>query len=116
MVSVDELELAFLTQYSLPAIDAAVGNVSVVADVPVNTNILSDAPAVVAPEKVVIGTENDPLTSSVELGEVVPTPTCAFNELAETASNTIIKKVFIDFTLDDKYVDTQNLILSFFTF
>src|SRR5689334_9048524 len=57
IVSVDELELAFFTQYSRPAIDAAVGNVRVVADVPVNTSILSDTPAVVFPEKVVMGTE-----------------------------------------------------------
>ncbi len=50
---------------------------SVVADEPVKTKKLSEAPAVVFAEKVVTGAENEPLTSSVELGLVVPIPTCA---------------------------------------
>ena len=78
--------------------------------------MLSDAPAVVAPENVIIGLDTDPLTSSVELGEVVPIPTCAFNEHAAMTSNSVIKKVFIDFTLDDKYVDTQKNDSIFFYF
>jgi hypothetical protein len=78
MVRADELELIFLIQYSLPWQAVASGSVSVVADVPVKTSILSDAPAVVAVVKDVYLVEKDPLTSSVELGVVVPIPTCAW--------------------------------------
>ena len=78
MVNTEELELAFFTQYSRPVIPAAVGNVRVAAEVPVNTNILSDVPAVVFPVNELIAIDKDPLTSSVEFGAVVPIPTWAF--------------------------------------
>ena len=66
----------------------ASGSVKVVADVPVNTSILSDEPAVVLAENEVYFVESDPRTSNVELGLVVPIPICAF---ADTAS--VIKKM-----------------------
>lgn len=73
----------------------AVGNVSVVADVPVNKNILSDDPAVVFPVKVVSAVEKDPLTSKVELGLVVPTPICACANKANS-NDTPVNNFFMD--------------------
>jgi len=74
MVSTEELELAFFIQYSRPVIPTAVGNVSVAADVPVNMNVLSDAPAVVFAVNEVRLFDREPLISRVELGLVVPMP------------------------------------------
>jgi hypothetical protein len=89
IVRVEELELAFFIQYSRPDMPAAVGRVRVVADVPVKTRKLSLAPAVVFPENVVTGEENDPLTSSVEFGLVVPIPICEFANRTDNRSTEI---------------------------
>jgi hypothetical protein len=74
IVSVDELELEFFIQYILPWQEVASGRVRVVAEVPPKTSVLSVAPAVVALVKAVYFAESDPLTSRVELGDVVPIP------------------------------------------
>lgn len=57
--------------------EAAVGKVSVAAAVPVNTRTLSVISAVVLAVKVLYPVAKDPLTSRVEFGVVVPTPTWA---------------------------------------
>ena len=100
MVSVEELELAFFIQYSRPVIPAAVGSVSVAADVPVNTRKLSVAAAVVLPVKLVTAVDSDPLTSSVELGLVVPIPTCAC-KLIQANRKTMANSFLIDWILVD---------------
>ena len=68
-------ELVFLIQYILPWHPVASGKVRVAAEVPVNTSILSDVPAVVFVLNAVYLVAIEPRTSNVELGEVVPTPT-----------------------------------------
>ncbi len=77
MVRVDELELVFLIQYRRPGQPVASGNVIVVAEVPVNAKVLSLVAALVAEENDLKLEENDPRTSSVEFGVVVPIPTWA---------------------------------------
>ena len=74
----DEFELAFFIQYSRPEIPTAVGSVNVAADVPVNTKVLCEIVALVLVVNVVITLEKDPLTSSIEFGDVVPIPICDF--------------------------------------
>jgi len=70
-----------------PTQAVASGKVAVDATVPVNTIVLSVLPMLVdAPEYERKLRDKAPLTSNVELGVVVPTPTCADAE-------TIIKKV-----------------------
>jgi hypothetical protein len=73
----------------------ASGSVNVAADVPVNTSILSVEPAVVLLEKEVYFVDNDPLTSNVELGVVVPIPICAFVAVASREINNNRKRCFI---------------------
>ena len=55
----------------------AFGSVKVAAEVPENTSVLSEAPAVTELVNVLVPVEMDPRTSRVEFGVVVPTPTCA---------------------------------------
>jgi hypothetical protein len=69
--------LAFFIIYTLPGQPAAVGNVRVVAVVPVNTSRLSVAVAVVLVVNDLYPVDSDPLTSNVEFGLVVPIPICA---------------------------------------
>jgi len=90
----------FFTQYTLPVMEAAVGNVRVVADEPVKIKKLSEAPAVVLEEKVVIGRDRLPLTSSVELGLAVPIPTCACT-YTENTSIPITNSFFMDWIFFD---------------
>jgi hypothetical protein len=57
------------------------------AVVPVNNNVLSVDAAVVELVKDRELSANDPLTSKVEVGDVVPIPICAYVTVAYTHSN-----------------------------
>jgi hypothetical protein len=74
IVNTEVLELAFLIVYVLPVIPTAVGNVIVDAVVPVKIRLQSAIVAAVAPVKILIPVANDPFTSNVEKGVVVPMP------------------------------------------
>ena len=60
IVNADVLELAFLITYILPVMVAALGKVSVVADVPVNIRLQSEISAVYADVNVLTLVAKDP--------------------------------------------------------
>jgi len=87
--------LAFFIIYILPAQAVASGKVTVEALAPVKTNVWSvEAAEVLAANERKAG-ENDPLTSKVELGDTVPIPTCAFDQIAVMASRKNSISLFI---------------------
>ncbi|MBA4167466.1 MAG: hypothetical protein H0X41_07995 [Chitinophagaceae bacterium] len=94
MVRVEELELEFLIQGPLPGHAIAWGNVSVVAEVPLKQGYCLSGEARLAEEKILELVIREPRTSKVELGLVVPIPTCA-NEVALISSTADKYRVFI---------------------